>query len=263
MNAGAAGEAEWAEGEWSSADGLVLRYRDYPGDPARVPVLCIPGLTRNARDFEGLAAALAPRNRVICVDLRGRGQSDYAKDPASYTPQTYAADLDLLFAATGLDRVIAVGTSLGGIVTMLLAMADAGRLAGVVLNDIGPEIDPAGIERIRSNVGQGRSYETWMHAARDLKDRNGAIYPHYDISAWLRMARQVMVLSNNGRVVLDYDMRIAEPFNDPPPQDPVDLWAAFRALAGRPLLAVRGETSDILSAATCSGCRRRFRTCRR
>lgn len=251
-------EAAFSTGEWTSADGLVLRYRDYAGTGLgagdKLPVLCIPGLTRNARDFEGLAAQLAPQHRVICVDLRGRGQSDYAKDPATYNPMQYVDDLARLFEALGLNRVVAIGTSLGGIVTMLIALLTPDRLAGAVINDIGPVIDQAGIDRIRDNVGQGRSYETWMHAARALKERNGPIHPRYAIPDWLRMAKQLMVLGNNGRIVLDYDMRIAEPFNDPAAAQDYDLWPAFRALAGPaqecPVLVVRGGLSDILSAAT-------------
>lgn len=247
-------ETAFSTGEWTSADGLVLRYRDYPcADAAganRPPVLCIPGLTRNARDFEGLAQQLSSHNRVICVDLRGRGQSDYAKDPATYIPMQYVDDLARLFDTLGLQRVVAIGTSLGGIVTMLIAALTPDRLAGAVINDIGPVIEQSGIERIRDNVGQGRSYETWMHAARALKDRNGAIHPRYAIPDWLRMAKQLMVLGNNGRIVLDYDMRIAEPFNDPAATQGYDLWPAFTALGGRPVLVVRGGLSDILSAAT-------------
>lgn len=243
-------ERTWQQGEWTSADGLVLRYRDYPGAADRAPVLCIPGLTRNARDFESLAEALAPDRRVICVDLRGRGQSDYARDPASYTPMHYVDDLLLLFKAARLKKAVIVGTSLGGIVAMLLAAKAPKLVAGAVLNDIGPDVDPRGLARIRSYVGQGRSFETWMHAARALREQAAAFYPAYDIADWLGMAKRLMVLGNNGRIAFDYDMKIAEPFNDPPPDPAVDLWPAFRALAGRPVLTLRGQLSDILSAAT-------------
>lgn len=243
-------ERTWQQGEWTSADGLVLRYRDYPGAADRAPVLCIPGLTRNARDFEALAEALAPARRVICVDLRGRGQSDYAKDPASYTPLHYVDDLLLLFKAARLKKAVIIGTSLGGIVAMLLAAKAPKLVAGAVLNDIGPDVDPRGLARIRSYVGQGRSFETWMHAARALREQAAAFYPAYEIADWLGMAKRLMVLGNNGRIAFDYDMKIAEPFNDPPPDPAVDLWPAFRALAGRPVLTLRGQLSDILSAAT-------------
>jgi len=247
-------QAAFTEGEWTSADGLVLRYRDYPGPgggaSGRPPILCIPGLTRNARDFEPVVEAFAGEWRVICADLRGRGQSDYAKDPASYTPTQYVEDIMALLDAAGLDRVVAIGTSLGGIVILRLAAQAPERLAGVVLNDIGPEVELAGIARIRAYVGQGRSFPTWIHAARALKEQAGAAHPEFALSDWLRLAKRLMAVSGSGRIAFDYDMRIAEPFDQPPTAEEVDMWRALRALGGRPVLAIRGELSDILSAAT-------------
>lgn len=243
-------EAPFTEGEWTSADGLVLRYRDYPGRVDRPPIVCIPGLTRNARDFEPVAETFAGEWRVLCPDLRGRGQSDYAKDPASYMPATYVADVLALFDQAGLDRVVAIGTSLGGLVTMLIAAQAPERIAGAVLNDIGPVVEAAGVARIRDYVGQGRSFPTWMHAARALKEQSGDAYPDFELTDWLRLAKRLMCVSGNGRITYDYDMKIAEPFQQPEGTVPVDLWPAFRALSGRPVLALRGELSDILSNAT-------------
>jgi pimeloyl-ACP methyl ester carboxylesterase len=247
------GEVAFTEGEWTSADGLVLRYRDYPGrkaDDGRPPILCIPGLTRNARDFEPLAEAFAGEWRVICADLRGRGQSDYTRDPSSYMPEQYVADIIALLDAAGLDRVVAMGTSLGGIVIMHLALQVPERLAGAVLNDIGPEVELAGIARIRAYVGQGRSFPTWVHAARGLKEQAGEAHPDHTLSDWLRLAKRLMCVGAGGRIAFDYDMKIAEPFALPPIGPGVDMWQALRALAGRPVLALRGELSDILSAET-------------
>jgi pimeloyl-ACP methyl ester carboxylesterase len=236
--------------EWTSADGLTLHYRDYSGgEPGRPPILCLPGLTRNCRDFVPIADAFAGEWRVICPDFRGRGLSDYAKDSASYQPLQYVADTLALLDHLGLERVAAIGTSLGGIVTMLLALQAPERLAGAVLNDIGPEIEPEGLTRIRGYVGQGRSFPTWMHAARSLREQGGVAYPDYTISDWLKLAKRLMAEGPGGRIAFDYDMRIAEPFNAPAAA-PVDMWPAFRALAGRPVLAIRGELSDILSAAS-------------
>jgi pimeloyl-ACP methyl ester carboxylesterase len=243
-------EAAYSEGEWISADGLTLRYRDYPGRADRPPLLCIPGLTRNCRDFEPIAAAFAGEWRVIAIDLRGRGQSDYARDSASYMPLQYVADVAALLDQAGLERVVAMGTSLGGIVIMLLALTAPERIAGAILNDIGPEIEAAGLARIRDYVGQGRSFPTWMHAARGLKEQGGIAHPDFAISDWLRLAKRLMVVGPGGRIAFDYDMRIAEPFNRPEGTAAVDMWPVFAALAGRPLLAVRGELSDILSAST-------------
>jgi pimeloyl-ACP methyl ester carboxylesterase len=244
------GEAAFIEGEWTSADGLVLRYRDHAGRPDRPPVLCIPGLTRNARDFEPLADAFAGEWRVICADLRGRGQSDYAKDPASYTPDRYVADILALLDAAGLDRVVAIGTSLGGIVALRLALQAPERLAAMVLNDVGPEVEPEGLARIRTYVGQGRSFPTWVHAARSLKEQSGEAHPAYELSDWLRLAKRLMCVGAGGRIAFDYDMKIAEPFGLPPTGTEPHMWLALQALSGLPVLALRGELSDILSAPT-------------
>jgi pimeloyl-ACP methyl ester carboxylesterase len=237
--------------EWTSADGLTLHYRDYSGgEPDRPPILCIPGLTRNCRDFEAVADAFAGEWRVICTDLRGRGQSDYAKDSSSYQPLQYVADMLALLDHLGIERVVSIGTSLGGIVTMLLAMQAPERLAGVVLNDIGPALEPGGLTRILGHVGQGRSFPTWMHAARGLREIGEIAHPDFAIADWLKAAKRVMAIGPGGRIAFDYDMKIAEPLHAAAGSPPVDLWPAFHALAGRPVLAIRGELSDLLSAAT-------------
>jgi pimeloyl-ACP methyl ester carboxylesterase len=213
-------------------------------------VLCLPGLTRNARDFEGLAGALAGEWRVLCVDFRGRGDSDYAKESASYNPLQYAEDVGELLTQAGIEQVVSIGTSLGGLVTMILALSAPQRLAGAVLNDVGPEIDPVGLARIRGYVGQGRNFPTWMHAARALEENAAAAFPDFTVADWLTMAKRCMALGSNGRIAFDYDMKIAEPFAQPGGEAGVDLWPGFEALAGRPVLVLRGELSDILSAAT-------------
>jgi pimeloyl-ACP methyl ester carboxylesterase len=241
---------------WTSRDGLKLHYRDYAGRDDRLPVVCLPGLTRNARDFAALAERLAGERRVICPDMRGRGDSAYAKDSDSYNPLQYVDDVSLLLDEAGISRFVSVGTSLGGLITMLLAMVSPERIAGALLNDIGPELQLAGVERIRGYLGQGRSFPTWMHAARALVETNGAAFPDYRIDDWLAMAKRVMVLSSNGRIVFDYDMKIAEPFaklasgpsaSASGASAPGDLWAAFDRLEGKPLLFIRGELSDLLS----------------
>ncbi|WAT17847.1 alpha/beta hydrolase [Aurantiacibacter sp. MUD11] len=243
-------DTAYTDGSWESSDGLKLHYRDYPGRADRPAILCIPGLTRNARDFEPVADAFAGEWRVICAELRGRGDSDYAKDPASYTPKTYVEDITALLEQAKLDKVVLLGTSLGGIITMLLATIHGERLAGAIINDIGPEIEELGLERIKDYVGQGRSYPTWMHAAWALKDSSSYIYPDFQTADWLKLAKRLMCVGGNGRITLDYDMKIAEPFDSEEDAGEIDLWPAWRALAGRPVLALRGELSDILSAET-------------
>ena len=245
---------EFTDRFWTSRDGLKLHYRDYPangqGGMDRPPVLCLPGLTRNARDFEALAARLAGDWRVICPEMRGRGDSAYAKDSASYNPLQYADDLAMLFDEAGIERFVVIGPSLGGLLTMILAMMGPQRIAGAVLNDIGPVIEEAGLSRIRNYVGQGRSFPTWMHAARALAETQGAAFPDNSIADWLAMAKRVMVVSGNGRVAFDYDMKIAEPFAQPAGVAVADMWPGIDALAGRPVLFLRGGLSDILSAQT-------------
>lgn len=241
----------WTDGYWWSNDGLRLHYRDYPGGgDGRPPILCLPGLTRNARDFEPLATRLAGQWRVICPDLRGRAESAYAKDPMTYVPLTYVQDLENLFAELDLTRFVLVGTSLGGIIAMLLAATRPDRLAGVVLNDIGPEIEPEGLARIRTYVGTGSAQPTWVHAARALSEMNAAVYPDYDLEDWLAMAKRLYRLNSGGRVVLDYDMRIAEPFRVPGGEAGVNLWPALAGFKGVHTLILRGALSDLFSAAT-------------
>ena len=255
---GSTESAIWHDGWWESEDGLKLHYRDYPARSSSgadaLPVLCIPGLTRNARDFEELAGDLSAGRRVICLELRGRGESEYARDPASYVPAQYVADLDRFFAETGIERAVFFGTSLGGIVTMMSAMSAPQRIAGAMLNDIGPVIEREGLEHILEYVGQGRSYPTWMHAARALQDVHGSVYPDWRIEQWIAFAKRLMELSGSGNIRFDYDMRIADAFagGGNPVQDSAmigdrNLWPAFDALAGRPVLVVHGETSNILS----------------
>lgn len=235
---------------WVSEDGLKLHYRDYPGREDRPPILCMPGLTRNARDFEDLAVRLSPEWRVIAVSFRGRGKSEYAKDPMSYIPPTYVRDVQALLDELALPKVIAFGTSLGGIVTMLLAAAAPGRIAGALLNDVGPEIEPAGLGRIRGYVGKSNTWPTWMHAARAVADANSEVYPGYEIEDWLAMAKRIYRLNSSGRIVLDYDMKIAEPFRVPGNEAGPDMWHALEQLKTVPVLILRGQRSDVLGVAT-------------
>lgn len=244
--------ATYEDRYWTSSDGLTLHYRNYPGPDGgdKLPVLCMHGLTRNARDFAALAEVLAATRRVIVTEMRGRGMSDYASDSDTYSPITYVQDVEALLAGEGIDRFAVVGTSMGGLMAMLMAAAKPGRISALVMNDIGPEVDAAGLARISGYVGQGRSYPTWVHAARGLCEAHGAAFPDYDLDQWLDLAKRTMVVSQNGRIVFDYDMAIAEPFAKPGNAAPPDLWRAFAALAGVPMLLVRGELSDLLSEAT-------------
>lgn len=239
---------------WESDDEVRLHYRDYPGRAAksdgRPPIICMAGLTRNARDFEDVAERLADEWRVIAINFRGRGGSAAAKDPMTYVPTTYVRDVEALLRELNIDRYVAFGTSLGGIVTMLLAANAPGKLAGVVLNDVGPDIEPAGLSRIRTYVGKSNVWPTWMHAARAVQEGNADVYPNYRVEDWLAMAKRLYRLNSSGRIVLDYDMKIAEPFRVPGNEAAPDMWAAFDVLKKVPTLIVRGARSDVLSAKT-------------
>ena len=232
---------------WTSQDGLRLHYREYAGPDDRPAILCLPGLTRNARDFHHLAQRLGGQWRVICPDLRGRGDSGYAKDSASYNPLQYVADIGVLLEQARIDRFVAIGTSLGGLMIMMMAAAMPERIAGAVLNDVGPEISAEGLERIRGYVGQGRSFSTWMHAARALIEAHVEVFPDYSVTDWLAMAKRAMVVGSNGRIVFDYDMRIAEPMAGASSAAAIDLWPALLALKGRPVTLLRGALSDVLA----------------
>ena len=239
----------WIDGEWETADGLTLAYRDYPGGAGKPPLLCLHGLTRNARDFEDLAARLAGEWRLIVPEMRGRGRSEYAKASTSYALPTYVGDVVRLLEKLQPGPVAVMGTSMGGLIALVLAQTQAWPTVGTALNDIGPELEPAGVARIREYVGQARSFETWMHAARALRDMNGGAHPDFSLADWLAMAKRTMCVSGSGRIAFDYDMKIAEPLTNDATLDQ-DLWPAFRALGGKPLLVLRGELSDLLSAAT-------------
>jgi pimeloyl-ACP methyl ester carboxylesterase len=242
--------SDYSDGFWQSRDGLKLHYRDYPGRDDRPPVICLHGLTRNARDFANLADRLAGNWRVICPEMRGRGDSAYARDAGTYVPLQYAEDFKDLLDQARIDRFVSIGTSLGGIITMLAALQIPERIAGAVLNDVGPRLEPEGLRRIGSYVGQGRTFPTWMHAARALEEAHRPAYPDFQMADWLGMAKRLMTLSSNGRIVFDYDMKIAEPFGNMNPDEQPDMWPCIDALAGRPLLFLRGAQSDILSEAT-------------
>lgn len=242
--------AAWTDGFWWSNDGLRLHYRDYAGGEGKPPIICIPGLTRNARDFEHVADRLAGDWRVICVELRGRGESAYAKDAMTYVPLVYLQDLEVLIRELHLSGFILFGTSLGGLLTMLLSNSQKGRLKGALLNDVGPVLDETGLERIRGYVGRSQSWPTWLHAARHFQEVQGDVYPGWSLDHWLGQAKRLCKIAQSGRIVFDYDMRISEPFKTPGGPTGFDPWLALDGLAGIPSLVVRGQRSDLLSEAT-------------
>ena len=249
----------------SAPDGLRLHARCYGARSApALPVLCLPGLARTAADFDALGQALAsdeslPR-RVIALDYRGRGQSEYDRDPANYNFQVELADLLAVMAALDAARAILIGTSRGGILAMLLAAVRPSAIAGVVLNDIGPVIEPKGLMRIKGYVGklpQPRSFEEGAEILRRLFD---AQFPKLGPADWLAGARRTF-RQENGALVPTYDVKLAATLEGVDFEKPFPpLWQQFDALKERPMLVIRGANSDILSPATVEAMRTRRAT---
>ena len=242
----------YAERSYRARDGLKLHYRDYPGDPHKSPVLCLHGLTRNCRDFEALALRIAPGRRVLTPDFRGRGKSQYDSMWMNYHPMTYVDDVWALLREVGADPVIAIGTSLGGLVAMLMAAVRAQTFAGVVLNDIGPELDPVGATRIAGYAGRFPPPRSWDEAIGQMKVAFGAAFPDFTAKQWQDFARLTYVEDSTGTPRLEADPKIGDALRaiPPPPGATVGMWLAFGALHDTPTLAIRGELSDLLSVAT-------------
>lgn len=237
------------EGAVRTADGLGLYYRDYAGDAAKAPVLCLAGLTRNTRDFEGIAAHLAGGRRVIAADMRGRGRSAYDPNWQNYSVAVEAGDVLKLLEELRIPQAIVLGTSRGGLIASLLALMKPAVLSGVVLNDVGPEIDPRGIARIASYVGRSTPVTSWDDAVAATRRVNGDMFD-MDDSDWAAMTR-ANYREENGVPVLDYDLKIGDATRAAMAQPQAfDPWALFAAFQPIPLLVLRGANSDLLSAET-------------
>lgn len=233
-------------GYFTSHDGLKLYYRDFGADNSGTPVICLPGLTRNSRDFEDLAEYLSDRRRVITTDFRGRGFSDYDENWENYHPPTYVQDTWTLLDHLGIDKIIVVGTSLGGLCAMVMAQTQGHRLAGVVMNDIGPEINPAGIARIQEYTGRIPPVESWDDAINQARTIYGEWLPGLSDDDWQKMARRAYREDDNGIPRLDMDANIGEAVRKVGPQKG-DPWALFDALADKPVTLLWGVMSDILT----------------
>ncbi len=241
----------YSERHVAAPDGLQLYVRDYAGaDGGKTPVLCLAGLTRNTRDFDDIAAHMASGRRVIAADMRGRGRSGYDPKWENYSIPVEAGDVLAILAALQLPKVVVLGTSRGGLLASVLAVMKPDVLGGVILNDVGPEIDPKGIARIASYVGVTVAPpETWDDAVARLKTINGTLFDMPD-SEWMRMARATY-REDQGKPVLDYDMKIGDATRAQMAQPQAfDPWALFAAYANIPLLVVRGANSDLLAAET-------------
>ncbi len=243
------GNGAYRERTLTASDGLLLYFRDY-GDPLApgVPLVCLGGLTRNSKDFHTLALRLAPGRRVICPDYRGRGRSEYDSDWRHYRARTTLGDVIHLLAATNLHRAVICGTSFGGLLAMALAVAAPTALAGVILNDIGPEVNPAGMSRIFTYIGQDRPQPDWDGAIAEMK----SMFPDMAFQTedgWRAFAEGTFRLGEDGLLHFNWDIALAKAVAADR-NEGQDLWSMYRALARVPTLALRGACSDVLSEKT-------------
>ncbi|RLQ23437.1 alpha/beta fold hydrolase [Seongchinamella sediminis] len=243
--------ADYADVYYQSSDGLRLYARDYPcrdsGRAGAPVILCLHGLTRNSADFAGLAEYLSARYRVIAVDNRGRGLSEYDSNVANYTPATYVQDMFTLLAELGVDQVVLCGTSMGGLMSFMMAAMEPQRVQGIIINDIGPEIDPAGLDRIKGYVGKSGPVSNWDEAIAQAREINQVAFPDFSEQEWEDFTRGIY-REQNGVPVLAYDPAISQPMSDDESNAvPPDLWPLFDASSAIPMLVIRGESSDILA----------------
>ncbi|MCB1496848.1 MAG: alpha/beta hydrolase [Bauldia sp.] len=245
----------WRDRFHSSSDGLSLHIAEY-GDPSApwLPVVCLPGLSRSARDFHNLAVHLSthrhrPR-RVLAFDYRGRGLSQWDKDIANYNPLTELTDVLDGMSALGIGRAIVVGTSRGGIIAMMMGVARPHAVAGVVLNDIGPVIEPVGLARIKTYIGRTPAPDDWDDAIHIIKRLHGGQFTALGDAEWEAFARATY-RDEDGRPAANYDPALAKTFDGIEFDRPIpELWKEFATLSGVPMLAIRGGNSDLLSAET-------------
>lgn len=237
---------------YRSADGLDLYARSYGPQDAALPVLCMHGLTRNHRDFEPMIETLPGHYRFIAVDVRGRGASQRSDDPATYSPAVYADDMFTLLDHLGLERAALIGTSMGGLMAMLMARKAPQRVRGMVLNDVGPVVESAGLARIASYSSSPQPVASWTEAAAKTAAAQKVAFPEYDEDDWLAFARRTWREQADRTLLPDYDPAITRSLGEAKPGlvTKFAMWRVFGALKAHPMLVIRGETSDILSART-------------
>ncbi|MFN0263401.1 alpha/beta fold hydrolase [Tepidamorphus sp. 3E244] len=248
-------DAAFTEHSYTAQDGLRLVYSQYGKlGGERTPVLCLAGLTRNARDFHELASWLSTtpgkERCVIAPDYRGRGRSDYDRNWENYSLQTELQDVLDLLTALDLEEVIIVGTSRGGLISMLMGSARPAALKGVVLNDIGPVIEPQGLLRIRQYMRERPDAKSWDEVAEALERMWNALYPSLTREEWIDVARKIF-REKDGRIVPDHDPNLLKPLEKLDLDKPgPPLWGLFKSISTVPVLSVRGMNSDILTAET-------------
>lgn len=250
---------------FNASDGWRLHARDYGGDdPAtldKLPLVCLPGLTRNSRDFHQLALILSqdaarPR-RVIALDYRGRGLSQWDSNRSHYNLLVEADDVLSLCSVLGISQSAFIGTSRGGLILHMLAATRSELLGAVILNDIGPALERRGLEQIRDYLSRGQSPQDWKDAANMLKEIHGSGFTALTEEDWQDMAH-ALYREVDGSIVADFDPAIAEQMRslDMNKLGP-DLWPQFEGFASAPLMVIRGENTALLSVETLEEMRRR------
>lgn len=232
---------------FTTGDGLHLRAVEYPGVDGAPVLLCLPGLTRNGRDFARLAQRLAPRYRVLCPDQRGRGLSQHDPRPERYRPEQYVADMLAWVDSLGLRRLTVIGTSLGGMMGTMMAAARPGLVRALVLNDVGAVVEADGLERIAAYVGRQEPAATLDEAVARTAATQGPVFPDFSDADWRQMVYETHRF-DDGRWVADYDPAIAAGLANGSAVPP--LWPLFEAVRDLPMLLLRGALSDLLSADT-------------
>ncbi|MEB8431700.1 alpha/beta hydrolase [Cocleimonas sp. KMM 6892] len=236
---------------YTSENGLRLYARDYSTtldkNPNAKTILCMHGLTRNSADFEDICNQLADDYRLIVVDQRGRGLSDYDPDPNNYNPLVYVQDMFLLLAELKLSSVILFGTSMGGIMSMMMAAMKPDMIDAMIINDVGPEIAEKGLDRLKKYVGKQTPVNTWEEAARQTEVINRIAFPDATNEDWLKFAKRLYREDENGRPIIACDPNIAIPLQDNSDNRVApDLWPIYEQILDKPMLLIRGELSDII-----------------
>ena len=249
--------SEYNDFWYSSSDGLRLYARDYSSalnkNKKAKTILCMHGLTRNSADFEDICRVLADRYRLIVVDQRGRGLSEYDPDSTNYNLLVYVQDMFLLLNRLGLSSVILMGTSMGGMMAMIMAAIKPEMVQAIIINDIGPEIAKQGLDRLKKYVGKSVHITNWDEAAKQTAAINGIAFPEANDQFWLKFAKRLYRIDNKGCPVLAYDPAIADPLtnNDKTSDDKSvapNLWSVYEQILDKPILLICGELSDILDA---------------
>ncbi len=233
---------------YQSSDGLTLYARDYPNPGASQTVMLLHGFTRNSADFADLCEQLRGDYRLIVPDQRGRGRSAYDSNTDNYNPATYVNDMFTLVDELKLENVVLIGTSMGGVVSMTMASMKPALVKAVVLNDVGPEVEPTGLQRVVDSMGNNPTINNWEDAVAYAKEINGIAYPNYTDEDWEKFSKNIYKFNDDGKPVAAYDPGTYTPIKDfNAHETPLTLWPVFDVAKNSLFMVVRGEISDILS----------------